>query len=220
MNNYDPLWAIRRDDNLKDPEPERADKDREYNDKRTSLTFKIVKWALVVAVLLYLLYTVCVHPVDKLRLGIALGGSCEIRILVYQGLGSGEATLKIDGNLMSITQGHSGSTEYYEIDGDSIYTYELSSNGEWKRVFVSSASESVTGNAFINILKGKNYERKEGSFSSYRIKDDVDIGSFKKVEFQRTGGKPVLTISDYDHTYYTLIFNRIGITRVTPPWKE
>ncbi|MBQ8432760.1 MAG: hypothetical protein IJX28_07730 [Clostridia bacterium] len=222
---------FREDGGLRDPLPERPDLDTPPGNRRSSRILRILLWILAAAILLHLLYTVLVHPVDRLTLGLLLGGGGSIRILVDRPFAHGEATVMVDGNLIAIRP-RTGfeETQYYEIADGKLYTYERTLKGEWKRVDTGQAVTSILDEdesafpiAFEALLQGKNYNRIPDGKFAYHLKDSVDKGDLKSVRFLRIDGKPAIEIvapyGDFS-TRYTFIFERVGMTRITPPWEE
>ena len=223
-NNFDPLELIRRDEERdeKGSAPDRADA---LDDKRTSTVFRIVVLTLVGIIVFSALYTLMVHPIDKLRTALWIGRSYEIKIFAVSGAGMGDATVKIDKNNVAVSDKY-GSTQYYELDGDKIYTY-VKNGEEWERVDTGEKNIPIGagGDKSISIaelLDKKNYERAEGELFEYHAREN-ELGGLKKVKFKRVDGKyrisGVIEDGFYDISI-TLIFDRIGMTGVTPPWEE
>jgi hypothetical protein len=141
------------------------------------------------------------------------------------GGGMADAKIKVDGNLISVEDRYGGA-KYYETDGERIYTYE-SENGEWKRKDTGKSEIPIgTGDgasiSISELLDKKNYERVEGKMFEYRARES-ELGGLRDVKFSRVDGKYRIT-GTIENGYYDIsisfTFERIGMTRVTPPWAE
>lgn len=222
-DNFDPLKLIQKSGAEEEKPVE--DKAELLDEKRTSVAFAIVIWALIGIIILSSLYALLVHPIDKLNTMLWVCGNCEIKIFAVSGYGMGNAYVKLDGDFVEVSVGN-GSSSYYELDGDKIYTY-TDRNGEWERVDtgLSEIPIGTGGGASISLdklLDRKNYERVEGSMFEYRAKDEY-LGGLRNVSFKRVDGKYQL-VGTIENGYFDIslafIFDRIGMTGVTPPWKE
>lgn len=223
-NNFDPLELIRREGES-DGKASSPDNIDSLDDRRTATVFRIVALTLVGIIVLSALYTLLVHPIDKLKTALWLGRSYEIKIFAVSGAGMGDATVKIDGNNVAVSDRY-GSTKYYELDGEKIYTY-VQSGEEWERVDTGEKDIPIgTGGgrsiSITELLDKKNYERAEGELFEYHARES-ELGGLKNVKFKRANGKYHISgvIEDgYYDISVTLIFDRIGMTGVTPPWEE
>jgi hypothetical protein len=224
-NDFDPISAIRRDNVHDEPKGEEAAPPKKNEEeKRLPFFAALIIWIVLGALLICLLYNIFVHPIDRLKLALALGGSCEISIVAENGFGKEEATLKVRGKYFSVTS--DGKETFYELDGNIVYTYEPLENGEWKRKPVAGGS-FAGGLGNDSLLNRKNYERVPGAGSVWRVKDGIDTGDADEVIFQRKGGKYQIVSREGtavgNVTYYTtttVTFEKIGGVRVTPPWAE
>lgn len=192
----------------------RTERGREW--KRLALA--IVGWILLGALLLYLLFAIFVHPINKLKLRLFLGGSYEMQI-AGQGMMSYEVIgrIRVDGDLIYM------SGTYYETDGNTIYEYKKV-DGEWQKekndeealVVGDASGETVDLSVLLN---RRNYEKVKGEISTYRIKEGVDIGEYHNVEFRRVGGRSELLLY-VPGGIIIITFENIGTTKITPPWEE
>jgi hypothetical protein len=228
MNDHDPFALSHRVGAPFPPGQEGPVFDRPIREKKHSRAIRIAVWVLLAALALYLLYAVLVHPINKVKLQFFLAQSGRISVAVQRGPASGEATVRIDGNLISITpeQGFAG-TQYYEVDGEQLYYYRQGLNGEWDRIALEESILQIgSGDGFAiktdALLDRSNYERVPGKLLVWRIRDGVDVGGIEDVELCRKNGKVTITASIASEylSYITLTFEYIGFTVVDPPWEE
>ena len=176
---------------------------------------RIIAIILLAAVLIYLLYSIFVHPINKLKLKLFISKSCTMTIVAQYGLQSAKATVKVDGNIICITD------NYYKIEGDKLlaYDYDLKSWINAERV----AGEIVDLNdisAYEAILSRRNYKLAKGKFFTWELKDGVDAGGMIDLEFRRKGGRFSFTWFDVYGIKYTLTFTAFGTTHLDPPDKK
>ena len=222
-NSFDPLELIRREGTQKKDAPKEDVQPEKTSLQSQPLMIKIIAWAAIFAIVVGFLFGIFVHPIDKLNLALLLGGSCEMKITVKNSFDSEEASLKVRGKYICYER-EGEAPEYYELDGNIIYTYEKTENGEWKKVPVMGGS--FAGGFYNDSLLNKdNYEKVDGASRVYRVKDAYK-GTADEINFSRSGGKYQIQSIDWISvgnvkyaTYTTITFEKIGGVRVTPPWK-
>lgn len=222
-NNFDPLEFIRREGSQKEiPQEDKANE--KTGEGRVPLPARIAALVAVVAIAVGLLFAIFVHPIDKLNLALLLGGSCEMKITVKNSFDSEEASLKVRGKYICYER-EGKVPEYYELDGNIIYTYEKTDDGEWKKVPVMGGS-FADGLYNGSLLNKDNYEKAKGASRVYEVKD-AHKGTHDEITFSRSGGKYQIEAIDWTAvgnvkyaTYTTITFEKIGGVRVTPPWKK
>lgn len=224
MDNERNPWEVIEEENVANATETAIKKRRNARGKTATAWFLgIVKWFLLFSVVLTFVYTVFIHPVNKLKLRLFLGGSYTMVLKVYAGFSQEQslATVKVDGNLVYVS--YRGDRTYYEVDGETIYEYRKIDDG-WEKVkteenmiFFGDPDEDTLQMSVL--LDRHNYERAKEKFFVHRIKKGVDIGEFDAVEIRRIG-------MEYGFDLYaggavgTLVFENIGRTHITPPWEE
>jgi hypothetical protein len=185
--------------------------------KRMPLAIKIILWVLLGAIALYSAYAFFVHPVDELRVRLAFAQSCRITITEpttggYQNETT-EHIIEIDGNVIAITS--EGSKQYYVIEDDKTYEYRESSNGEWYKIEVYSGSFSGSSADIDFMLDRSNYKR------AAWWKPFTWCAENGNIEVSRVMGKIKYTLyTGLVKRKQTIVFDRIGITKIDRPWAE
>ena len=227
-NNFDRLEFIQNERNFKElGQSDNVLKDREPRQAwKPPLLLKIIALVLAVALVVVLAFSIFVHPIDKLKLALALGKNCEINMVAYGAFDKEEIIIKVDKNYFSMKIVGSQDEEYYLVKGDTVYKYEQDKNGEWEKVlFDEDLLED--GLDFEVLFDRRNYERVKGWGSVWRLKEGVAFGDYDTVEFCREKGKYKINATDAysigNTTYYmrlTITIGNIGKTEVTLPWTE
>ena len=200
--------------------------------KVTTWIIKITGWLFLGAFLLWLPYTLFVHPLDKLKVKLFFSNSyeMEMKATVHYDFGYDKGvwvqkvrSVKVDGDLVCIYNRSIGNT-YYKVVGKTVYEYWQDENGEWKakksdKNIFSTGGSSGTGVTFSTLLDRRNYEKVKGELGLYRMKGSVDIGDFDRIELQRSNAG--YEIKAYSGSNYVIItFGYFGVTQITPPWEE
>ena len=157
-NNFDRLEFIQNERNFKElGQSDNVLKDREpRQDWKPPLLLKIIAIVLAVVLLVVLAFSIFVHPIDKLKLALALGKNCEINMVAYGAFDKEEIIIKVDKNYFSMKIVGSQDEEYYLVKGDTVYKYEQDKNGEWEKVLfyidVSKPQEYIVWNGLLTLL--------------------------------------------------------------------
>ncbi len=206
--------------------PEIPAKHPEAQRVKTIVT-RVLGWLLLGAFLLYVLVSLLVHPIDRLKLNILFsGGNYTIklssRVSYYDGFyGSitnrSLAEIRVDRNLICVKE--NSNEIYYLVDDGKTYIYTKDANGNWNRE-ETAKSVSVMGTSLENVLMDrKSYER--GELFRYRIKDGIDTGYYDEIYIQQWGLKYEIEARNADGSVVTtMTFGRFGTTKITPPWEQ
>ncbi len=224
MENERNPWEVIEEETVANAHKTATKKRRAARRRTASMWFLgVVKWILLIVLVLGFVYTVLIHPVNKLKLRILLGDSYTMNLkafnyntFAWQSVGQ----IKVDGNLIYIS--YNGNRIYYEVDGETIYEYKMIDGG-WEKekideqiiAFGDSEEDAVDLSV---LLDRRNYRWAKEKLFVCRIKDGVDIGQFDKVEFYRVGGKYEMKLY-IDGNSATIVFEDIGKTQINPPWK-
>ena len=189
------------------------ERDQEKSDqfkKKTPQWVKLISIILITAIGISLAYLVFVHPINKLKISVLLCDNYTIKMIIPGGITSETTSIYVDGNIIKYND------QYYEIDGDDVYTYRKNSNGEWKR---EKSDDFVSSKYAEELLKRRNYRRVKGRLFAWEIKDEVDLGDIWSAGIESYDGKMSIVI------YYALEkayiqFTNFGKTKLTPPWQK
>jgi hypothetical protein len=177
---------------------------------------KIVAIILIAALILTIIYAL-LHPIDKINLKLFLFDNCTIQV-VTTSFGEYEEyetkDVLIDGNLIKVGD------EYYEIDGDMVYTYVKIEEDTWQR---RPTDEKLTKHLeYANKLLDKNsYKKVKGKLFAWRLKNSVaeTISELSSITLEKDGGKIAIMGNGYGEKI-SLRFTRFGKTEIDPPWEE
>ena len=215
-NNFDPLELIRREENERPSEPGEV---ATVDTREIPPAVKLVIWILLGALVIYLLYAILVHPVDKLKIALALGGSCEISVEHKGPMSRQKVTVKVDGNRFCIEGVGTEGPRYYVTEGNLTYTYKQNADGEWEKVLDSAGS---LGSRVL--FDRRNYEK--SNIGVWELKEGVTYEDYERVELCRSGGKYQITlVNEYTsgnatlYTYDVITFEKIGGVKITVPWE-
>ena len=212
MDNYDRINKIREQQAMKFNEIPLSDPDvADY--KKHALLYKILAIILIVVLLLSTVYTF-LHPIDKIKLKAFLFRSCTIEVVAsYYGYYEKEE-ICIDGNILNYK------SEYYEIDGSTVYKYVEMVNNTWQRVPADTEWEEdfKTGN---NLLDKNNFERVKGKLFTWSLKNSIaeNIDDLSLVTLERDEGK-IAIVGYYKGVRYSIRFIRFGRTKIELPWES
>ena len=212
MDRFDRINNIREQQPI--PEYEMPSSQDKVAKARNYVPFpKIVAIILIAALILTAIYAL-LHPIDKINLKFFLFGNCTIQVVTTS---FGEYETKdvlIDGNLIKVGD------EYYEIDGDMIYTYVKIEDNIWQR---RPADEELTKHleAGNKLLDKNSYKRVKGKLFAWRLKNSVaeTISGLSSITLERDGGKIAIVGYGYGEKI-SLRFTRFGKTEIDPPWEE
>jgi hypothetical protein len=174
---------------------------------------KIVSIILIAALILTVIYAL-LHPIDKINLKFFLFDNCTIEVVTTSFKEYYTKELRIDGNLINI------GNDYYEVDGDMVYTYVKIEEDTWQRR--PADEEWAEDLRYVNILLDKNsYKRVKGRLFAWRLKNSVaeTIRGLSSITLERDGGKIAIMGYGYGEKI-SLRFTRFGKTEIDPPWEE
>ena len=215
MDRFDRINNIREQQPIPDGEmPSSQDKTAKA---RNYTPFpKIVSILLIVALILTVVYSL-LHPIYKINLKFSLFDNCTIQVVSTKFSTSFKTPktkdILIDGNLIKIGD------EYYEIDGDMIYTYVKIEEDTWQRRPVEELTEHLE--AANKLLDKNSYKRVKGKIFTWRLKNSVaeTIKGLSSITLERDGGKIAIVGNGYGEQI-ALRFMKFGKTKIDPPWEE
>lgn len=176
---------------------------------------RVLAIVLIVVVVLYFLYAVCVHPIYKLNLRLLFAKHCVIKVIarsysngIYQ---ARTLIIYIDEDAFAIGSSYPAEKEhldYYKMINGVLHEYNKAT-GEWQETYDDAGTDTLFS---ADMFDRNNYTRVKGKLFLWQYKDD-DIyfkrgfGSFKFI---------------YEYTYgeVTVEFKRIGMRHLDLPWEE
>ena len=173
---------------------------------------KIVSIILIAALILTVIYAL-LHPIDKINLKFFLFDNCTIQVVTTSFGKYKTKDVHIDGNLIKVGD------DYYEIDGDMVYTYVKIEEDTWQRRPVEELTSHLE---FANKLLDKSsYKKVKGKLFAWRLKNSVaeTIRGLSSITLERDGGKIAIMGYGYGEKI-SLRFTRFGKTEINPPWEE
>lgn len=183
---------------------------------------RVIAPVLFVLLIVYFLYAVCVHPIDKLNLRLGLSQNCIIKLSaqaytgIYFQMVSG--VIMMDGDLIAVGEDEDDdptSFVYYEVEGDRVTMYDYS---YWW--IISEVDKGELGDdGMLKLFDSKNYERVPGKLFKWQLKDSVKIDSIYGVRFERIMGKFTFTFRS-DGVEYTMTFKSFGRAKLERIWEE
>ena len=201
---------------------ERPDVDAPVKKSITSIPLvRFLVIVLLVALLLYFLYTVCVHPIHKLNLSLLLAKHCVIKITVKtypffgnvnQAYANKTYTLivYIDENAFAIGDGYPDAKDlkYYKLVDGELYAYSEAG----KQWYLSTDNDETDPTFSAEMFDRGNYKWAKGKLFVWQYKD-------RDIFFEHRFGNFKFT---YNYGYGDMVieFKRIGITHLDPPWDE
>ena len=211
MDRFDRINNIREQQPI--PEYEMPSSQDKVAKARNYVPFpKIVAIILIAALILTAIYAL-LHPIDKINLKFYLFDNCTIQVVSTS---FGEYKTKdvlIDGNLIKFRD------DYYEIDGDKIYTYVKIEEDTWQRRPVEELTAHLES---ANKLLDKNsYKKANGKLFTWRLKNSVSetIRELSSITLERDGGKIAIVGNGYGEKI-SLRFTKFGKSEIDPPWEE
>ena len=211
MDRFDRINNIREQQPI--PEYEMPSSQDKVAKARNYVPFpKIVAIILIAALILTAIYAL-LHPIDKINLNFFLFDNCTIQVVSTS---FGEYKTKdvlIDGNLIKFRD------DYYEIDGDKIYTYVKIEEDTWQRRPVEELTAHLES---ANKLLDKNsYKKANGKLFTWRLKNSVSetIRELSSITLERDGGKIAIVGNGYGEKI-SLRFTKFGKSEIDPPWEE
>ena len=191
-------------------------------EKSIPLPFKILSCVLIAAILIFLAYFFLVHPVSKLTWRLEMARNCRMSITLKKDSFENTVTMDIDDNyfcLLSVGWGN----RYFEIRGDELYEYNKygTNAGEFTLAVESISEDGVKGAEAL--FEKDNYERVDGKWFTWKIKDGINTGDFRNVRItQRFGHFIIEGKVRMDKTVYDveIVISRIGTAKVAVPWEN
>ncbi len=113
------------------------------------------EWKTVICVCLLglfiitLLYSIIVHPIDKILIKLALIDNYAITTKVADS----KQTVLVDGNIICVND------TYYEVTDDGVYVYRKNGAGKWTKEFSNSLDSGADTSWVNDILNKDNYKR-------------------------------------------------------------
>lgn len=195
---------------------------------KTSLVLIIVACVLIVALALFLAYFFFVHPIDKLMWKLDKKNNFTMYMTLENNFVKGQLTMWFEDNYIKTELTASNTwfseTTYYELRGDELYTYSKKFTSDaWESELAAESLENSIIEGTEALFEKDNYERVEGKWFSWKLKEDIDSGAFSDIIFTQNFGQFSITGKVYmEGKLYdiTINFTRIGNTKVNPPWLD
>jgi hypothetical protein len=183
-------------------------------ERTVSPLVRILAIILLAALLIYFLYTIIVHPVDRLKLRLMLAKHCVIEIKVRDYWGGGDSSkiliIYIDQEIFAMGDGYPNTRnlKYYKLIDDVLYEYSEEA-GEWYESYNNNGDSDIfTEDMFVR----KNYQWADGHLFAWRYKgtDMILKCRFGKFKFE-------IDYSGYD---VTIEFKKISPWHLSTPFEE
>ena len=187
--------------------------------RKSIMSIPIVRFLAIVllaALLLYLLYTVCVHPIHKLNLSLLLAKHCVIKVTVETSPFYGNVyktytlIIYVDENAFAVGNGYpdAKNLKYYKLIDGELYAYNEAS----KQWYPSTDSGDADSTFSAEMFDRSNYKWAKGKLFVCQYKD-------RDIFFEHRFGNYKFT---YNYGYGDMVieFKRIGITHLDTPWEE
>ena len=173
---------------------------------------KIVAIILIAALILTAIYAL-LHPIDKINLNFFLFDNCTVQVVTTSFGEYNTKDVHIDGNLIKVGD------DYYEIDGDKIYTYVKIEEDTWQRRPVEELTSHLE--SANKLLDKSSYKKVKGKLFAWRLKNSVaeTISELSSITLEKDGGKIAIMGNGYGEKI-SLRFTRFGKTEIDPPWEE
>jgi hypothetical protein len=173
---------------------------------------KIVSIILIAALILTVIYAL-LHPIDKINLKFFLFDNCTLQVVTTSFGKYKTKDVRIDGNLINIGD------DYYEIDGDMVYTYVKIEEDTWQRRPVEELTSHLE--SANKLLDKSSYKKVKGKLFAWRLKNSVaeTISELSSITLEKDGGKIAIMGNGYGEKI-SLRFTRFGKTEIDPPWEE
>ena len=173
---------------------------------------KIVSIILIAALILTVIYAL-LHPIDKINLKFFLFDNCTLQVVTTSFGKYKTKDVRIDGNLIKVGD------DYYEIDGDMVYTYVKIEEDTWQRRPVEELTSHLE--SANKLLDKSSYKKVKGKLFAWRLKNSVaeTISELSSITLERDGGKIAIMGYGYGEKI-SLRFTRFGKTEINPPWEE
>lgn len=211
MDRFDRINNIREQQPIPDGEMP-SSQDKEAKARSYAPFPKIVAIILIAALILTAIYAL-IHPIDKINLKFFLFDNCTVQVVTTS---FGEYKTKdvhIDGNLIKVGD------DYYEIDGDMVYTYVKIEEDTWQRRPVEELTSHLE--SANKLLDKSSYKKVKGKLFAWRLKNSVSetISELSSITLEKDGGKIAIMGYGYGEKI-SLRFTRFGKTEINPPWEE
>lgn len=211
MDRFDRINNIREQQPIPDGEMP-SSQDKEAKTRSYAPFPKIVAIILIAALILTVIYAL-IHPIDKINLKFFLFDNCTVQVVTTS---FGEYKTKdvhIDGNLIKVGD------DYYEIDGDMVYTYVKIEEDTWQRRPVEELTSHLE--SANKLLDKSSYKKVKGNLFAWRLKNSVaeTISELSSITLEKDGGKIAIMGYGYGEKI-SLRFTRFGKTEINPPWEE
>lgn len=129
--------------------------------------------------IIILLYSIIVHPIDKILIKMALIDNYVITTTVA----GNTQKVYVDGNIIRVND------TYYEVAKDAVYVYRKNAAGEWTKK-VDSLSNSDADTSWVkDVLDKKNYKRNLLPWKPMEYTGSEDILGMDNVTTQVILGK-------------------------------
>ena len=184
--------------------------------KKLSKILPCLIGAICIVLILYLIYNIVVHPIDRLKAKIVVFDSYVITTRV-QG-SNAYTTVQVDGNLIY------ADGVYYELTDHEIYSYIKAENGQWYRYIAWNLSNNVDTSWVRAILDKSNYNKEQLFWKPLEYNGDQNILDLSNVRVQVLFHKCIISgVMDIDlgiinsQRYVTIEIGEFGWVKLKLP---
>jgi len=176
---------------------------------------KILAIILLVGILLYFLYTILIHPIDKLNLKLMNAKHCVISVTVSNNWGGGDyrkiLIVYLDQEIFAIGDGYpkTKNLKYYKVIDDELYQYSEAAN-EWYESFNNNGDSDIFT---ADMFERKNYKWAKGRLFVWQYKDT-------EIFFKHRFGKFKFTYNYDAYNDVIIEFKKISTKHLPTPWDE
>ena len=175
---------------------------------------KVIVFILLGVIVLRLLFGLCVHPINQLKVRLLLTDRYMMTIKTWYSL---PVHVRCDGNSILI-ENSLGEIAYYTI-GDEKTDYEKNFWEAWKNPQAYGFSlNGQNTSPDMALFDRSNYQRVWNEWQTWELKDGVELGAYEEVKVKTRFGRVVMHVTTSEATFY-ITFHHWGIVSVDPPEK-
>ena len=184
-------------------------------ERTVSPLVRIIAIILLAALLIYLLYTLLVHPIDRLKLRLMFAKHCVIEVKARNYWGGGDSSniliVYLDQEVFAIGEGYpdTKNLKYYKLIDDVLYEYSEEA-GEWYESYNNNGESDIFTE---DMFDRKNYQKAMGHLFIWQYKDTG-------ITFHHRSGKFKFMYSEYPYGDVTIEFKKISLKHLPTPFEE
>ena len=225
MNDYNRFSNTRNDNPFESNRLDENKLDR-LRKRRAPIVPIIVAGVLLTVLLVSVLYSYLVPPVDEFKLKAGITNNYTMVISAYDYNYVVEMTVQVDGNKVFVKSPRRGRV-YYEIDGDTAYVYERWDQDTWHKQKTEYNGKILIGDDeedALNIeelLDSGNYHPRWLYPFVWVGKGNGNVAGLRDVKVRRAFGGILITADFYfKSNNFKIRFNNVGSTTVELPEAE